>query len=79
HEAHDYKITEFEQLITNMKYNVQNAKLFELFDHGLIQIDEADGGRGALERTIIGTDIQIGTLTITQLITSITSTSGITN
>ena len=76
HVAHDYKITEFEQLITNMKYNVQNATLFDLYDHGLIEISEADGGRSLLEDTMPNPDnfleqIPIGSLTITGLIKAI--------
>jgi hypothetical protein len=76
HVAHDYKITEFEQLIVNMKYNVQHATLFELYDNGLIQIDDADGGREIMEDTITNPEnmfeqIQLGTLTITGLIKAI--------
>ena len=78
HIAHDYAITEFSKLTDNMKNNVQKATLFELYDHGLIQISKEDGGRESLERTIVDPDnptnfIQLGDLTITELINAIPS------
>ena len=56
-----HKLTEMNTLITNMTNNIKRATLFDLNEAGILTLNN-------LDKTIVGTDIKLGDLTIEGLI-----------